>query len=797
MTEYPLTPAQQAIWFEDQVDPGVGNTGFFGVSLLGELREEHVAAACAAAVSRHSTMRTILRMHGEQPYLEVLPPATPLRYETIDVPCAPGEETATTRAWRDRYTRHRFDLATGPPVTFTLLRHGADRRSLLVVAHHLGYDGRSKFVFARAFCAALTDLRAGRMPQSAPLPWPRWPAATGEAITGASDYWKAAGIETYPPLRLPRRRRDGERTIGTTGEFFIDSGTRARLADLAEAHGVSLFAVMLAAVGITLYAYGNNRMVLCAPVDVTTAETRGLIGLGVNIVPFTLTVDDTDTVASVLAKAAAVRGHLKAYGAVPFQIVSAGKGWTAGSRALFSRLAVSYMRMATDVPQVPGLVTRWDFVAHNTARTFDLMIHMRDAYDRLVVRLDHAGADLDADAAAAIAEHLRGVLTGLPDRPATPLGTLALLPAESTAAAPVRVIDKGLPDLAALCAKWAAELGDQPAVVGPAGRLNYRDLALLCDRPQAAAVAQAIHALRVPTEPAPAAVPPPDARQAAALHWLVRHLGLATRETRVLQTSAPGSPDFWRECWLAWFGGGTLYLPGEALHKYAVNTVVAHHRELRDLAGLAPLRDVITPMAGLRPSAETVALARTGVRLHALYATAGVPVAVQTCTPDDLARGYTPVLRDLAPGIQLSIRGPHGHTVPHGVTGRLIIDAPFREDTGDLAEIDSTGSIRFHGAAALTVEWAGQRLEIPAIERYLMTHPDVDDAVVVCQEFRPVAYLVPRAGSDLDTRAARLHLRTRSVPGEPRLSQVHVIPELPRLPGGEVDRDALASIGSG
>jgi len=573
---------------------------------------------------------------------------------------------------------------------------------------------------------------------------------------------------------------------------------------------------------VTLYGYGNRRMVLCAPVDVTTPLTRGLIGLGVNVVPFVLDVDGADTFVSVLATARAARGRLREFQLVPLRALGA---VTAGCRSLFSRISVSYQRIATDVPEVPGLETSWDFVAHNSAETFDLMMHLRDAHDRLIVRFDHSGADLDAGSAAAIAGHLRSVLSQVLARPDAPLRALRLLPPESMASGGAcgGASDGAGDSLVALCAAGAARHPDRPAVTGPGGSISYRELAAAGREQELVAVLARAMDRRDGT----GWVAPPAGRAAAALSWQACHLGRAARPNRTLQLAEPGSAWFWQECWLAWAGGGTLCRPAgpvtpAALHRHGITTVLAPYHVLRRLvaarASRTLLRDVVTPMAELRPSAEIVGLVGAGVRLHAQYTVAGAGVvAMQECTPAVLAHGYAPVLRDLAPGVRISVCCPDGHVLPRGVTGRIALDAArdidgdadaniagdananvdgdadaTRYATGDLGHVDRGGAVHLHGAEADTVEWAGQSLTIPAMERHLAAHPDVEDVVVVWSGHRPVGYLVPRAGTGFDVREARLHVRRRSVPGEPRLSQVHVVAGLPRAPDGRIDRHALS-----
>ena len=773
MTAYPLSAPQQAIWFEEQLQRGTGNTGFFSVTLIGDVDEAHVATACEAVVRRHQPIRTIVRMAGDQPLLEVQPEDTPLVYSTADVPCAPGAEVDTARSWRDLGGKRRFALTREVSIAFTLLRHGPGRRTLVVVAHHLCYDGRSKFVFARDFAAALTALRtegpaALRVDVLAalpPAPWPALPEATDDECARAIEFWRARDLATHEPLRLPRGTPTSP-AAGTIGERSVDGEIRGRLVEQAKAAGTNLFGAVLASLALTLYGYGNTRLVLCAPVDISTPQTRDLIGLAVNVVPMALTVDGDDTFQTVLGKAHAARQHLKDFRLVPFQRLGVG-----GARALFSRISLSYMRMATDVPGVPGLETRWNFLGHNHAQTFDLMLHVRDAYDRIVLRLDFSGHEVDAATATTVAEHLRAVMAQAVTLPATRLRDLALYPADGSVT--VRATGAEPPSLAAVC---AAQDPDRVAVCGPDGPVTFRELAL--DR----------------------LGPLPDGRLAAALDWQSRRLDLPAG-TRTLALAPPGSVEYWQERWLTWAAGGVLVVAAgpvaETVAAQGITTIVASYPVLRAVAGL-PLSDVLTPMAPFRPTPELVALVRSGVRLHTQYLPAGVGLVAQhRCALPDLIRGYGPRLQQIVDGTRISVCGPDGRLLPRGLAGRLVVDIEgpggtwARHDTGDLAEVDRAGAVYFLGAAEETVAIAGQSLHLPAVERFLAMHPKVAEAVVVARGNRPAAFLVPREGSDLDLREARLYLRTRSVPGEPRVAEVHVVPDLPRLPSGAVDRTAV------
>src|SRR5687767_10653944 len=141
-----LTSAQQAIWFEAVLHPEAGNTGFFSVSVTGPIDHALVMRACAAIVARHPALRSVVRVIEGQPWLEELPSWTPIGFGALDLACEPGTEMSASAAWQLAEGKQAWDLTRETPVRFTLLRHGPDRCTLVVAAHHLCFDGRSKFV---------------------------------------------------------------------------------------------------------------------------------------------------------------------------------------------------------------------------------------------------------------------------------------------------------------------------------------------------------------------------------------------------------------------------------------------------------------------------------------------------------------------------------------------------------------------------------------------------------------------------------------------------------------------------
>ena len=729
MSGLPLSPAQEAIWYEQQMRHDSSNGGALSVTLHGELDDAQIESACAAVVRRHAALRTLVRVVGEQPVLDVQPPEYPLSFTVLDLLCPPGTEIAATRKWRAGTGMRYFDITREPGIAFQVLRHGPDRRTLLIDVHHVCFDGRSKFIFARDFVAAMTAIRSGLAPDPEQLPYPDWAEAPEGVRAEADRYWADADPASCPRIELPHGEPAAADLVGTTGETLIDGAARARLVELATAARTTLFGGLLACLAVQLYAYGNERMVVSIPVDSSTAQSRGTIGLAVNVVPVLLMVRGDDTFAAALANARDATRRLKEFRHVPLRALPVSRV----ARALPTRISLSYLRLPTDVPQIPGLRSDWDFVAPNSARTFDLMLQFRDADDHLVTRMDYCG-DLDQVAASAAMGHFRSVLYQVLEAPDTPLRKLPLVPAESVQSGAEVVLAEPLSALIA-----ASQL-------------------------------------------------PGSAMAAAGV------FGVAGGVVHLLGGEHPYDPARIRAA-IAELGITTLVAP------YSVVRCLADGGSDGDGANSAvppTLRDVLVPMADLRPSPQILALVGAGVRLHAHVTDArcGI-VATQTCALADLVDGYVPTLRDVAPGLRLTVCGPDGRILPQGTAGDITIEVrsgePRRFAAGIRGLLDRTGAIRHLGPPAATIRHGGLTLNLPEVERYLAAHPDVEEAVVVARGARPAAYLVPRPGSGFGAREARLLLKRRGGSGQLRVAEVSVVTALPHRPDGEVDRAAIVA----
>ncbi len=290
---FPLSFAQQRLWFLDQLESGNGSYNIAAaVQLTGELDVEALRLALETIVQRHESLRTTFTQEGELPYQSAHPPGCWV---------LPMEDLSTlTDENRERILQQRinaeartpFNLSTGPLLRTSLLRCTHNQCILIVVMHHIIADGWSTGILIRELSALYAAFKQGK---PSPLPdlkaqyidysvWQR-DFLQGDHLKKQLDYWRQQ-LDKVAILKLPTdfSRPPVQTYKGSHFTRRIEGQLLERLSRLSQSNGVTMYMAMLAAFQILLSRY-TSQTDICVGSPIanrTRSEIEPLIGFFVN-----------------------------------------------------------------------------------------------------------------------------------------------------------------------------------------------------------------------------------------------------------------------------------------------------------------------------------------------------------------------------------------------------------------------------------------------------------------------------------------------------------------------------------
>ena len=294
LADFPLSYAQQRLWFLDQLEPGNPFYNLPGaVRLQGPLDEACLGLALSGVVARHESLRTGFPAIQGRPVQRVSS-AAELPLPVVDLTALPEAlRRSAGRALAQAAVRRPFDLATGPLLRAVLLRLSADERILAFAVHHIVADGWSLRVLVReltslyqAFLRGLPSPLAALPVQYADYALAEREWLDGEALAPQLEFWRRqlAGLAGVLELPADRPRPEVQTFRGARQPVTLPAGTVAALRELGQAEKATPFMVLLAAFAVLLYRYGGSEDVpLGTPIaNRDRLETEGLIGFFVN-----------------------------------------------------------------------------------------------------------------------------------------------------------------------------------------------------------------------------------------------------------------------------------------------------------------------------------------------------------------------------------------------------------------------------------------------------------------------------------------------------------------------------------
>lgn len=328
----PVSATQARLWFLDRLTPGQAAYNMpLATALRGPLDRAALAAALANLALRHEVLRTRYRLADGELEAVIDPPGS-VALQAIALPTGnAGMDRTAVAARLAELAGRPFDLLRDWPLR-AYLASGADDHVLLLVLHHIAFDGASVPVLLDELAVAYAAARGGRpIPLAAPAiqvvdaaAWQQQ-MADDPSLARELDHWQRRLAGPLPRLSLPADRpRSGiERGLAGVHRFALPGETVRALDLLAREIGATRFMAALAALAGWLRRVADQTDVLVGTpiVGREDAALDRVIGSFINTLALRIDVADRPSLRRLIARTREVALDAYDHASVPFERV--------------------------------------------------------------------------------------------------------------------------------------------------------------------------------------------------------------------------------------------------------------------------------------------------------------------------------------------------------------------------------------------------------------------------------------------------------------------------------------------
>ncbi|EPY06552.1 putative non-ribosomal peptide synthetase/polyketide synthase [Paenibacillus alvei TS-15] len=281
---YPLSSAQNRMYALHLLNPSsVAYNLPSATKIRGLLDRTRVEQTLEKLMLRHESLRTSFDIIGDQ--------AGQIIHDSVEIPFTYREI--------DRFNDEDimplirsfikpFSLESAPLFRVELIRTGSDEQLLLFDMHHSIADGTSMEIITRDFNALyFGELTQPVLQYKDYAVWQAEQQSAGQEIHDQRAYWLQQLDGELPALELPTdyERPSVKDFHGDRIYFHIEEDCAAKLIQLAQETGTTLYMMMLSAWYVLLARYsGQEDIIVGTPVaGRTQEETKETVGMFVNM----------------------------------------------------------------------------------------------------------------------------------------------------------------------------------------------------------------------------------------------------------------------------------------------------------------------------------------------------------------------------------------------------------------------------------------------------------------------------------------------------------------------------------
>ncbi len=490
---FPTSFAQRRLWFIAQLEP---DSTFYNISmrlaLSGSLDVGALERAVAAVVDRHESLRTTFSVVDGEP-VQVIVPRLAFELPVVDLSSLPADrrEAEVSRHTTAEVGRP-FDLEAGPLVRVRLLRLQPEEHVLLLVLHHIVFDGWSSGVLHRELSECYRAFAVDESPRLPELAvqyadyavWQRqW--LQGETFERQIAYWKnhlagAAGVVEVPSDFAPRPRRSYQ---GAAEQALFPLELLHGLKALSQQEGATLFMTLLAGFKTLLMRYSGQRdIIVGSPIaNRARSELEQLIGFFVNSLALRTDLSGDPSFRALLRRVREVALGAYSHQDLPFEkVVEELQPDRLQDRNPIFQVMFALQNAPRAPLTLPGITIRTLPRRRRTAK-FDLTLFAMEQSRGLSATLEYSTDLFRADTVARMLGHYRRLLEAAVADPDRRVSDLPLLTDEERRHIVVdwNSTDRSFPRDRGVHRLFEAQAAERPnaiAVEDGAGRLTYDEL---------------------------------------------------------------------------------------------------------------------------------------------------------------------------------------------------------------------------------------------------------------------------------------------------------------------------------
>lgn len=301
VARFPATSAQQRFWFQEMAKPGDIELNIaVRWEIRGTFRVSDIEQAVQLITSRHEMLRSRFVEENGELWQEVAA-SVQFHLGVVDLRAvAPPDHEARVVTMARELAAQPFDLTRPCQLRMTLVRLAADRAAILIVAHHIAFDGFSIGVLGNELgqiVQALSENRAPDLPELALqygdfALWEKELEASG-ALEEDGLFWERKLKDApYFELQTDFPRPTIRTTTGKTLIKAFPTDFDARMTAFNKSVGISFFTLGAAVMSAALHRMtGHTDILFASPVaGRTDIEIEKLIGVFINTLAIRISV---------------------------------------------------------------------------------------------------------------------------------------------------------------------------------------------------------------------------------------------------------------------------------------------------------------------------------------------------------------------------------------------------------------------------------------------------------------------------------------------------------------------------